>query len=1130
MLILLKTRKLILLSVVLLISIAAKAQSAIVDDLNNFVISQDYDGGLSYLKKANHLDPIVKDLYYTSFSIAKFYNKESIDMDSCYHSMERVITDFAQNKEDVKSLGPGMASYYSIFSGFLTWTDNWSLSLKVYKSFKTIWPQISSETKDFYVAELENTSNSLFVHKQYRDAIPVLNEIDSLQHKGYHFSSATYFYEGLLGLCYKNIGDDDRALEQLTRAVASYPPDKKGDNAYINLQRSRFDIAINKSILSTARETGLELVNLYKAKDDSQEQINVNLALSRLEASLNANLGEAIKLYENGIELILKSPNYTREVRKNFLKDLFTLYNTFNIPKKQRKFTQYAETLDTGEQYKIKGYVDDAFIDSLKNIIHQEESKLTVDVNRYVYAVSFVAQNLANRHQERYGLDLVNKAIEKCKDQNVPQSGYASLYNIAGYIYAVNLVDYEEALKHYAKTLDILQDNGQQSSGLYLSTLSKIAIDYKNIGNLINAKIFIDKALNMLAQTPELKSVKTDYYELLQNASWIYASLGKEEETLKFCDDILTDASNNAERQELINSFRCLKINQLLYFDKYNEAYNIIKEIGPHYFDAANNWNLPFEAKFFMGDSSCVNELTKEHDRLCSNVKRLYGYFSTQELLNYWDTYAGNLNTSYSEALYKFRTRDLRIQVFNNIQLTKNFQYYLARNIRESSSNNNSQAQITKLALDNTFSEIKDYDRIKENLKDNEIAIEFLVVNNRKDYQHIYNRYGALIIRKQDDAPIYVDICAYEALFWMDFSNTTKDPIEYAQNLYSIKDTRLYDILWKPIAPYISPHSILYISKAGEINNINLSAISDGTQRMSALYDIHNVMSASSILEDRDYNETYSSAFLCGGIDYDTSLSDMALQFSNKAVNKPSIGYAAYRGLDDRGHLGALQTSLSEIMGIKEAIKKSLANIKVVSGKEATEESFKSMNGHSPDIVHISTHGFYYQPYLTNMMTSGKPQSSDIYFSNENARLNGSSPLQYNGLFFSGANNAWNLNKYTDGVDDGVLTGDEIATLDLSNTKLVVLSACQTGLGEVSDIDGNMGLIKSFKIAGVRHIISTLWNVSDQATTILMQEFYKQLMNQQNVHKAFHDAVNSFKSANDTYANPYYWAGFILID
>lgn len=1129
MLILLKSRKLIILTAVLLFSICGKAQSTIAEELNIFVLRQDYDGGLSYLQETKQVDPIIRDLYYSSFSIAKFYKKESINKDSCYHSIARVITVFAQNKDSVKSLGPGMASYYSIFSGFLTWTDNWNLSLKVFNSFKTIWPQISSDIKDFYVAELENTSNSLFVSKQYLDAIPVLDEIDSLQHRGYQFSRPTYFYENLLGVCYKNIGESERALEQFTRAAASYPSDKKSEDSYINLQRNRFDIAIKKSILSTARETGLELINIYKGKGDVQGQIDINLALSSLEVSLNANLGEAIKLYENGIGLVLESQDYTKEVRKNFLKDLFTLYNTYNIPQKERKFTQYAATLDTGEQYKINGIVDDAFIDSLTNIINQEESKPAIDANRYVYAVSFVARNCANRHQERKGLDLINNAIEKCRKQSMPQSIYASLYSIAGDIYAVNLADYEQALKQYAKTLDILQDNGQQSSALYLSTLSKIAIDYKNIGNLISAKMFIDKALDMLKQTPELKNVKSDYYELLQNASWIYASLGKEEESLKFCDEILSDASNNTKGKELINSFRCLKINQLLYFNKYKEASNILREIDPHYFDTENSWDLPFHTKFFEGDSSCVIELSKEHDKLCSDVKRLFENFSTQELLNYWDTNAGNLNTYYSEALYRFRSRDLRILAFNNIQLTKNFQYYFARNMSSVYSNNKHTTN-AKLALEGTFSEIKDYDKIKENLRDNEIAVEFLVVNKRRDFQHFDNRYGALIVRKQDDSPIFLDICACEDLFWVDLSNTTKDPIEYVQNLYSIKDTRLYDILWKPIVSFLSPNSTIYISKAGGINNINLAAISNGTRRMGELYDIHNVMSSSSIVDDRDSDEKFSSAYLCGGIDYDTSLTEMAIQSSKKESNRFSDDYVSYRGLDDRGHLVALQASLSEIMGINEILKKSLVNIKVVSGKGATEESFKNMNGHSPDIIHISTHGFYYQPYLTNIMISGKPQSSDIYFSNRNVRLNGNSQLQYNGLFFSGANNAWNLNKYTDGVDDGVLTGDEIAFLDLSNTKLVVLSACQTGLGEISDIEGNMGLIKSFKMAGVKHIISTLWNVSDQATTILMQDFYKQLTTEQNVHKAFHDAINKFKSSNDTYANPYYWAGFVLMD
>ena len=918
----LKARKLIILVAALFCCITGKSKIPITERLNGFVTNQDYYGGLAFLyQNADKLDPITKDLYYTSFSIAKFYKKQSIDMDSCCRSMERVITSFAQNKEDVRSLGSGMAAYYSILSGFLTWTDNWNLSLKVFKSFKTIWPKISGEIKDYYVAELENTSNSLFTNKQYSYAIPVLNEIDSLQHEGYQFTHTTYFYDGLLGLCYYNTGQENKALEKFAWATASYPADRKTEDSYINLQRNRFDIAINKSILSTAREVGLELLKIYKTKGDNQGQIDINLALSRLEVSLNAYLGEAIKLYENGIQLVLKSPNYTDELRKKYLKDLFTFYNTFNIPIDQRKFYKYAKTLDTGEQYKINGFVDDVFIDSLANIIRQEEGKQKIDVNRYIYAVSFVASNLANRLQERKGLDMLMHAIEKCQSQGVMPSVYASLYNVAGDIFSANLADYDQALKNYAKALDIIQDNGQQSSSLYLLTLSKIAINYKNIGNLINAKIFIDKALYALVKSPELKSLKTDYYELLENASWIYACLGKEDESLKFCDEILADVSNNFSKDELVNLYKCLKIDILLYFNRYIEANNIYKGINSTYFDTRKSWSLPFLTKFFIGDSSCVVELAKEHDRLCSDIKRLFEKFSTSDLFSYWDTNAGILNSYYSEALYKFRTPELRLQTFNNIQLTKNFQYLLSKEYRAKSSHE-LQENIAKLAVENAFSNIKDYDRIKEKLKEGEIAIEYLVVSNRIDYQHVNNRYGALIVRKQDKFPIFVDVCDYEALSWIGLSSPSINPIEYANNLYSIRDTRLFDILWKPIAPFISPHSVIYISKAGDLNNVNLAAISDGTQRMSDLYDIHNVMSASSILTASDSGENFFSAYLCGGIDYDTSLAGMTIKASQEKKSA-YCGNVAYRGLDNRGHLGALQTSLSEIMSIKETILKS---------------------------------------------------------------------------------------------------------------------------------------------------------------------------------------------------------------
>lgn len=105
------------------------------------------------------------------------------------------------------------------------------------------------------------------------------------------------------------------------------------------------------------------------------------------------------------------------------------------------------------------------------------------------------------------------------------------------------------------------------------------------------------------------------------------------------------------------------------------------------------------------------------------------------------------------------------------------------------------------------------------------------------------------------------------------------------------------------------------------------------------------------------------------------------------------------------------------------------------------------------------------------------------------------------------------------------MTGKEISELNLNNTLLVTLSACQTGLGEVSDTDGNLGLIRAFKMAGIKNVISTLWNVSDEATCEYMKCFYNHLFVDGNLHQAFNNSIKEFKVV---YPDPYYWAAFTL--
>ena len=131
------------------------------------------------------------------------------------------------------------------------------------------------------------------------------------------------------------------------------------------------------------------------------------------------------------------------------------------------------------------------------------------------------------------------------------------------------------------------------------------------------------------------------------------------------------------------------------------------------------------------------------------------------------------------------------------------------------------------------------------------------------------------------------------------------------------------------------------------------------------------------------------------------------------------------------------------------------------------------------------------------------------------------------GLILSGANHAWSGKPLENYQEDGILTAYEIQHLDLSNTQLVVLSACETGLGEIRGSEGIFGLQRAMKLAGVQYLIMSLWQVPDKATQNLMTTFYKYwLLEELDLRTAFRTAQKDMK---ELYESPYFWAGFVLV-
>ena len=136
-------------------------------------------------------------------------------------------------------------------------------------------------------------------------------------------------------------------------------------------------------------------------------------------------------------------------------------------------------------------------------------------------------------------------------------------------------------------------------------------------------------------------------------------------------------------------------------------------------------------------------------------------------------------------------------------------------------------------------------------------------------------------------------------------------------------------------------------------------------------------------------------------------------------------------------------------------------------------------------------------------------------------------PLQLSGLAFAGANRAQSVRS---DEEDGILTAEEIAAMNLTGTEWAVLSACETGVGAVQDVEGIVGLRRAFQVAGVRTLIMSLWPVDDRATQAWMEALYRhRLEDRESTLEAVHEATLSVLSAERRagYEHPFFWGAFV---
>ena len=318
----------------------------------------------------------------------------------------------------------------------------------------------------------------------------------------------------------------------------------------------------------------------------------------------------------------------------------------------------------------------------------------------------------------------------------------------------------------------------------------------------------------------------------------------------------------------------------------------------------------------------------------------------------------------------------------------------------------------------------------------------------------------------------------------------------------------LYKLIWETIDNYVKESKTIYITPILDIKNTNIGYIPcpDGCY-LNDKYDIRIVTSTAKICNQERIQ--FSDAYVYGGIEY-TKGKHNSNQISYRSIVINELCDSTRNGF------GFLRASGYEADQIADALQANGVETNLIKGRNANEGTFREMDGHSPSIIHLSTHGFYlvgfdkYTEYFNKLIP---------YSSNNNWML-------LSGLLLADANSALKDSNEQTPLNDGVITAEEISMLDLGNTKLVVLSACETAIGENLQ-EGFGGLVRAFKNAGVKSVLASLWKVPDDATAKLMISFYKLFLSGTEMHLALKIAQ---KEVSKLYPDPYYWTSFILLD
>lgn len=782
---------------------------------------------------------------------------------------------------------------------------------------------------------------------------------------------------------------------------------------------------------------------------------------------------------------------------------------------------------DMGMLYNGMGRYDLAMEFTIRGLESRKELR---GENSVDYAASL--NNLAVLHKNMGDFNEAEKGLTETLGINKEISGnesmpYAITLNNRGVLYQ-NLGRYSEAEKDIKECLDVAAKNINAKSAKYARFQTNLGLLYQQQKKYDEAEKIFQSAILAVSKNP-LKSKKSnpDYAHLLEIKASLYIEMAKYQQA----EDLLLEALTIYERK-FGTSFSGYGLTKarlgMLYRiqGKLSEADNNLKmaeyvlgksygKNHPNYVEVVTELAL---LNWQQGDTGKANELFKQSiDESLKFVGEYFAPMSDVEKAAYWKTLRPRfekyfaftadvggtnpdiLNTAMNyrlatKAMLLSSTTKVKSKILNSgdQELIESYNAWLdnKHQLALYYAMSKEDLAIQKVNTDSLSQETNKLEKelsqksgifnaaygsknpvledIQNALHDGDAAIEIIRVGYSLESQEV--RYMAFIINaKQIKMVVLENGEQLESRYFKYYKNAIKLKRE---------DGYSYDQFWKPIANELDGINNVYLSSDGVYNQLSVNSLKNPTAGY-ILDNLHilNVSSLRSLVESNTSTSSGKTAFLLGNPTY---------------------------GSDD---IDLLPGTGREITSISSILKSGGFKNSVYQTVIATEQEIKKMK--SPKLVHIATHGFFVQ----DVKSDNKVFSVPLNNINENVLLR-------SGLMLA---NAGKMDEATG--NNGILTAYEAMNLDLATTDLVVLSACETGLGDIMAGEGVYGLQRSFEVAGAKAVIMSLWKVDDSATQLLMTSFYKNWIASKDKLTSFRKAQKALKAK---YPEPYYWGAFVM--